>query len=186
MTRRMAAKYRVFGVVALVLFALDRAAKMWVLLNLEIGERFDVIPGFFYLTHVRNPGAAFGLFANSGAEIKVIAFSAVAALALIIIAVHLRSLAPGEKRESAALALVAGGALGNLVDRLPYFGSVDVIDFLHLDWWHGYPWPDFNIADIAIVAGVGMLVVEMVAREAAPHSDVSSNTSQRESGHRPQ
>ncbi|MEE3332001.1 MAG: signal peptidase II [Myxococcota bacterium] len=180
MTRRIADKHRVFGVVALVVFALDRATKIWVQLSLEIGERLDVIPGFFYLTHVRNPGAAFGLFANSGAEIKVIAFSAVAALALVIIVIQLRSLAPGEKRESTALALVAGGALGNLVDRLPYFGSVEVIDFLHFDWWHGYPWPDFNLADIAIVVGVGLLVVEMVAREAASHSDIQRDSSQDE------
>lgn len=178
--RRIADKHRVFSITLLAVFALDRLTKAWAQFNLEIGERLDVIPGFFYLTHVRNPGAAFGLFAESGAEIKAFAFAATAALALIIVLVHLRTLAPGEKRESMALALVAGGALGNLLDRLPYFGSAEVIDFLHLDWWHGYPWPDFNIADIAIVTGVGLLVVEMVAREAAPHVDVSHDSSQDE------
>jgi signal peptidase II len=167
----MAAKHRIFCTVALAVFAVDRVTKTWTQFTLEVGERFDVIPGFFYVTHVRNPGAAFGLFENAQSEIKAIVFATAAALALIVVVIHLRSLAPGDRRESTALALVAGGALGNLLDRLPYFGTAEVIDFLHFDWWRGYPWPDFNIADVAIMMGVGGLMVEMIARESTSHAD---------------
>jgi signal peptidase II len=167
----MAGKHRIFALGSLAVFGLDRVTKTWVQFTLDVGERFDVVPGFFYLTHVRNPGAAFGMFSDVQAEIKAIAFASAAALALIVVVIHLRSLAPGDRRESMALALVAGGALGNLLDRLPFIGTAEVIDFLHFDWWSGYPWPDFNIADVAILLGVGGLIVEMIARESASHAE---------------
>lgn len=169
----MAPKHRIFALAALSVFAVDRVTKTWVEFALDLGERLHVVPGFFYITHVRNPGAALGLFSDAQPEAKAIAFGSAAALALIVVGVHLRSLAPGERRESMALAFVAGGALGNLLDRLPYVGTAGVIDFLHFDWWRGYPWPDFNVADVAILLGVGGLIVEMIARESASHSDAA-------------
>ena len=163
--------------VALAVFAIDRLTKTWAQFTLDVGERLDVIPGFFYFTHVRNPGAAFGLFADNAVEVKAIAFASAATLALIVVLIHLRSLARGERREAAALALVAGGALGNLLDRIPYFGTAEVIDFLHFEWWSGYPWPDFNIADVAIVSGVALLMVEMIARESDSHEHPTTDVS---------
>jgi signal peptidase II len=147
--------------------AADRLSKSWVESELALGEDRSVIDGLLYLTHVRNPGAAFGLFADAGAELKAIVFGAAAALALAVVLMHLASLAPGDRRVAAALGLVAGGALGNLVDRLPQLGSGEVIDLLHFDLWGGYNWPDFNLADVAIVLGVAGLVVDMIARESA-------------------
>ena len=173
----MAAKHRVFAIVSLSVFAVDRVTKTWAQFTLDVGERLDVIPGFFYLTHVRNPGAAFGLFADVMPEIKAIAFAGVASLALVIVLLQLRSLAPGEKAEAAALAAIAGGAMGNLLDRLPGIGTAEVIDFLHFELWSGYPWPDFNIADVAIVLGVVGLIVDLIARES-----MSSDVKEGETG----
>lgn len=169
----MAPKYRVFVLAAFLVFAVDRVTKAWVQFALDVGERLHVVPGFFYVTHIKNPGAALGIFSDAQPETKAIVFASAAVLALTVVVIHLRSLALGERRESMALAFVAGGALGNLFDRLPYVGTAGVIDFVHFDWWRGYPWPDFNIADVAIVLGVGGLIVEMIARESVSHSDAA-------------
>ena len=161
------AKHSSFALFALGVFALDRGSKAWASAEIPLGDRLDVIEGFFYFVHVRNPGAAFGLFADAAPELKAIAFSLAAALALLVIVLHLQTLAPRDRRVAAALGMVSGGAVGNLVDRLPMLGGGEVIDFLHIDLWAGYPWPDFNIADVAIVLGVAGLIVDMVARESA-------------------
>jgi signal peptidase II len=164
-------KVRVFSVVALVSLVLDRATKSWVEAELAFGEQRTLIEGWLHVTHVRNRGAAFGLFAEADAELKAIVFGGAAALALAVVLLHLIGLARGERRVAAALGLVAGGALGNLFDRLPMLGDGEVIDFLHLDLWSGYDWPDFNVADIAIVLGVAGLLVDMIARESVLRAD---------------
>ena len=160
-------KVRVWGVVAAGAFAVDRLTKAWAEKSLAVGEIRPVFDGFFYLTHVRNPGAAFGLFADADPELRAALFGAAAAIALVISVFQLLDLAAGERGVAAALGLVAGGALGNLADRLPAVGSGEVVDFLHLDLWQGYGWPDFNLADVAIVFGVAGLLVDVLARESA-------------------
>jgi signal peptidase II len=160
-------KVRVCLVAAVLSFFADRFSKTWAATELALGEDRTIVEGLLFLTHVRNRGAAFGLFADADAELKAIVFGAAAALALAVVTLHLIGLAPGDRRVAAALGLVGGGALGNLVDRLPPFGNGEVIDLLHLELWGGYDWPDFNLADVAIVVGVAGLLVDMIAREAA-------------------
>ena len=163
----LAPKVWVCAGVALLSFVLDRATKAWVEAEVPFGEDRVLVEGWFYLTHVRNRGAAFGWFADADPELKAWLFGGAAALALAVVVMHLIGLAPGDRRVAAALGLVAGGALGNLVDRMPGLGDGEVIDLLHLDLWGGYEWPDFNFADVAIVLGVAGLLVDMIAREAA-------------------
>lgn len=143
-------------------FPLDVLTKQLVNHHLLFADRVEVIPGFFYLTHVRNTGGAFGMFAGSPSELRLTFFVGVSVIAMGIIVSFYRKLAPGDWLAAGALGLILGGASGNLLDRLVYG---EVIDFLHFRLWGGYSWPDFNLADSFIVVGVGILVLELLASE---------------------
>lgn len=158
----MTPKAKVFlGAVAVAL-TLDQLTKLWIVRNLTFADRIPVIEGFFSITHVRNPGAAFSLFATSPEPFRRIFFVVVTLVAIALVFSFFRRLAPGERLSALALGLVLGGAVGNLVDRLVYG---EVIDFLHFRLLGGYSWPDFNLADTFIVVGVGLLVLELFATE---------------------
>jgi signal peptidase II len=135
--------------IALVVAVADQAAKHAVLRTLVLGEARPVIPGFFTLTHVRNPGAVWGLFPGQGAALILLSLVSLGVLALL----HRR--APSTARVRTALGLMAGGILGNLGDRLAYGYVVDFLDF-HAAGWH---WPAFNLADAAICAGIGLYLL---------------------------
>lgn len=164
----MSPKTRIFAIAALVSFALDQATKITVDTQLDFTSRIPVIEGFFYLTHVRNPGAAFGLFADSSPLIRVTLFIGITLVAIAMIFGFQRKLAPGDRFSALALGLILGGAAGNLVDRV-FRG--EVVDFLHFRLWGGYQWPDFNLADTWIVVGVAFLVIELLAVEGEARSD---------------
>jgi len=156
------AKLRVFWPTALLCVLSDQATKIWVDTNLSFADRIPVVEGFFYITHVRNPGAAFSLFAGVDATIRLTFFIGVSIVAIGIISSFYRKLAPGDRLSALALGLILGGALGNLIDRVT---RGEVVDFLHFRLWSGYSWPDFNLADTFIVVGVGFLVLELLATE---------------------
>jgi len=150
-------------------FVFDRLTKGWVERALAPGEVRPLLDGFVSVTHARNPGAAFGLFADAPAEWRAALFATAASLAVLVTLWQLAQLGSGDRRVAMALGLVAGGALGNLTDRLPGLGlgTGEVIDFLHVALWPGYDWPEFNFADVAIVCGVVGLLVDVVGRESA-------------------
>ncbi len=158
----MSPKLRVFAIVAVLSFVLDQATKIWVDTTLTFADRVPVIDGFFYLTHVRNPGAAFSTFVSMEPRLRMAFFVTVSLIAIAIIISFYRKLAPRDRLSAMALGLILGGALGNLVDRLT---RGEVVDFLHFRLWSGYSWPDFNLADTWIVIGVALLVLEMLAEE---------------------
>lgn len=143
-------------------FSLDVLSKYLVARHLVFSDKIEVVEGFFYLTHVRNPGAAFGLFASAPSTWRLSFFIGISLLALGIVISFFRKLAPGDRLSSLALGFIAGGALGNLMDRI---FRHEVVDFLHFKLWQGYSWPDFNLADSFIVVGVGLLVLELLASE---------------------
>ena len=107
----MAPKYRIGLAVFLISLALDILTKYLVSTKLSYSDRIPVIEGFFYLTHVRNPGAAFGLFAESDALLRQFFFISVSFLAIFIILSFFRQLAPGDRLSSLALGLILGGIL---------------------------------------------------------------------------
>ena len=158
----MTPKSRVALTALLVSFALDMATKIAVVANLNVSDRMSVIEGFFYITHVRTTGAAWGLFSDAPLVPRLIFFISVTLIALGIMGSFFRKLSPGDRLAALALGLITGGVLGNLVDRI---FRQEVVDFLHFRLWRGYSWPDFNVADSAIVIGVGLLVVELLATE---------------------
>ena len=158
----MAPKYRV-GLIAFgVSFFLDFVSKWLVNENLSYADRIPMIEGFFYLTHVRNPGAAFGMLADLDPSYRLSFFLVVSLIAIGIILSFFRQIAPGDRLSALALGLILGGATGNLYDRIRYG---EVVDFLHFKLWGGYAWPDFNFADSFIVVGVGFLLLELLASE---------------------
>ncbi len=147
---------------AFVTLLLDLPAKFWVEATLHHQARIPIVDGLFYLTHARNPGGAFGVFQSAASEWRIGLFVGVSILAVVVVLAFFRRLAPGDARNAQALGLILGGTLGNLFDRL---WRGEVIDFLHVRLWSGYVWPDFNVADVAIVVGVATLIVELLVSE---------------------
>jgi len=143
----------------------DRITKYLVTQHIPVNENFEVIPGFFRLTHLQNPGGAFVLFAASTSRWRapaLIVFS-MAALAIIFVLLWRNR---RTNVHTVALSLILGGAIGNLWDRLVSGSVTDFIDF-YLDSHHWYP---FNIADSAIVAGAMLLLkgIFLVQQEKKP------------------
>jgi signal peptidase II len=152
--------------ISAVIIVLDRTTKSLVASHVPFGDGIPVIPGFLRITHWLNEGAAFSLFADSASPNAVrwglIAFSAVAAIAVLIALIRLGSRIT---LATIALALVLGGALGNLHDRVAY-GSV--VDFIEVNI--GYHWPDFNVADSSIVIGACLLLLDSLLPRKSPES----------------
>jgi signal peptidase II len=170
----MAYKFRVGLIVFVVGLALDILTKYLIAANLTYADRIPVIEGFFYLTHVRNTGAAFGLFQDLPVEARRLIFVGISGVAIVIILQFFRKLAPGDRFSAFALALILAGAVGNLIDRIRHD---EVVDFLHFVLWGGYTWPDFNLADTWIVVGVGILVLELLASEGEERAGIESGGS---------
>lgn len=140
---------------SLVVIALDQASKLYFLSILEYGgPGIPVIEGFWEWTLAKNFGAAFSFLAGASGWQRWF-FSALA-IGISLLLVHwLRKMPRGHWREALPFALIIGGAIGNLIDRLR-FGYV--VDFIHW-YWRDFSWPVFNLADSAIVAGAALLVV---------------------------
>lgn len=164
----MTPKMRHFFGAALVSGLLDQITKLTVDARMDFTDRIPVIDGFFYLTHVRNPGAAFGLFGDAPVVLRLTMFIGITLVAIAMIVSFYRKLAPGDRFSALSLGLILGGAVGNLVDRV-FRG--EVVDFLNFRLWGGYQWPDFNLADSFIVVGVAFLVIELLAAEGEARSD---------------
>jgi len=133
---------------------LDRLTKWMVIQKIPLYSSVDVIPGFFRLTHLQNPGAAFSLFAESPSPFKTTILVAVSVAALVIVARLLWLRRNDFNRTTLALALIMGGATGNLWDRLADGRVTDFLDF----YLGAHHWPPFNVADSAIVVGALLLL----------------------------
>jgi signal peptidase II len=168
----MSSKSRIALLAFTASLSLDVLTKYLVTRHLAFSDRIEIMEGFFYLTHVRNPGAAFGLFATWSATWRLGFFIGISLVALGIVVSFFRKLAPGDRLSALALGLISGGAVGNLIDRVLRH---EVVDFLHFKLWQGYSWPDFNFADSFIVVGVGLLVLELLASEGESRAGVEGN-----------
>jgi signal peptidase II len=158
----MSPKQRAFASALALALPADIASKEWVLRTIERGDHIPVVDGVLYLTHVRNPGAAFSMLAGAPGWFRTVFFPLMTVFAVGLIVSMFRQLAPRDRLSALALGFVLGGAGGNLLDR---FRHGEVIDFLHVKLWSGYSWPDFNLADSFIVVGVALLIYEMFASE---------------------
>jgi len=140
------------------IIVLDQLTKLLILQYLPLHSSLEIIPGFFNLVHVRNPGGAFSIFAGANSALRQGLFMGLTVFIVIVLLFAYGKLRPEDRWTRTSYALIVGGALGNLVDRLR-FG--EVIDFL--DCYVGaYHWPAFNVADSAITVGALMLVVSLL------------------------
>ena len=136
---------------AALVIVLDQLSKLWVLSALKYGERIEVTP-FFNLVLVFNPGAAFSFLSDAGGWQRwffVVLAIAVSGWLTFLIRSH-----AAERLLPLAAALIMGGALGNVIDRIRFGAVADFVD-VHAAGWH---WPAFNVADSAISVGVALLV----------------------------
>lgn len=143
---------------ALALVLLDQAVKTWVSGALAYAQRIPVLPSFFDLTLLYNPGAAFSFLADSGGGQRWL-FTGIAAVAAVLILRWLYTHTT-ERLFCAALACILGGALGNAIDRLLHG---HVVDFL-LFYWNDWHFPAFNLADVAITCGAALLILDEILR----------------------
>ena len=139
--------------------ALDQVTKLYIHTHFLLHESYPIFKGFFDLTYIRNTGAAFGLFGESHPIFRNIFFLSMPLIATVIIITILHSLPDHDKIQTIALSAICGGALGNYVDRLRLGYVVDFLDF-HIQ--NKYSWPAFNIADVAIIIGVGVLILATI------------------------
>jgi len=147
-----------FFLIAIGVIVLDRLSKWAVARYIPLHESLTIIPGLFHITHVENRGAAFGLFADSTFPWKISALVGFSLIALIIVSVLLWKNSHTVNTTTIGLSLILGGAAGNLWDRVM---DGRVVDFLHF-YVGSYSWPDFNVADSAIVIGALLLVSEIL------------------------
>ena len=138
--------------------ALDRVTKWQVQQRLELHDGVTVIPRFFRLIHLENPGAAFGFFSDTPTPLKLGILITLSIVALVPVSVLLWRSSRSLSSSSVGLALILGGAVGNLWDRLLHHR---VTDFL-LFYYRQYEWPAFNFADSAIVVGAVLLVFDLI------------------------
>ncbi|MGA9640166.1 MAG: signal peptidase II [Terriglobales bacterium] len=147
-----------FFLIAALVIALDRYTKWLIAHRVTMHGSITVIPGFFRIIHTENPGAAFGLFADSPSQWKVALLIAFSVVALAIVSMLLWKNSHRFTSTGVGLSLILGGAIGNLWDRIV---SRHVVDFL-LFYVKSYQWPAFNVADSAIVVGACLLVFEIL------------------------
>lgn len=156
--------------ILVAILALDFGTKYLARSFLRQIHSLTIIPNFFNLTYVENRGAAFGFLAETNARFRTPFFVFISLVAILVIIILYRR-EEGGAWGRLALIFILGGALGNMVDRLR-FGWV--IDFLDFHWYH-YHWPAFNVADIAICIGVGMLMINMFSGQKG-RKPLASNT----------
>lgn len=138
------------------ILVLDQSTKLYVHHTFFLHESRPVIPDVFHLTYIRNPGAAFGLLARQHPTFRQWFFPLVTGVAVLALMFYFSRIPPQRYLPLWGIGFIAGGALGNGIDRL-WLGQV--IDFLDI-FWRTYHWPAFNLADSAICVGVGLLLLD--------------------------
>lgn len=147
--------------ISAAIFALDRITKVWIEERVTLWDSHSVIPGFFNIVHTKNRGAAFGMFSDSDHPLRTLLLIGVSVAVLLFISYVL--LRPGKggfattPMTTIGLALVLGGALGNIYDRVLYGEVTDFLEFYSGSW----RFAAFNIADSAISVGAGLLILDM-------------------------
>ena len=149
--------FRLILVSSCVIFA-DQITKFIIKINLALYDNIIVIEHFFNITHILNPGGAFGFFASGSLEVRRFIFLFLSSVVALFVLWFYKRCAADFIFLSYGLALIFGGAMGNLIDRFRYGKVVDFLDF-YIGSAH---WPAFNIADSAISIGMGILIYHIL------------------------
>tara|TARA_B100001079_G_scaffold64426_2_gene54876 strand:- start:1102 stop:1623 length:522 start_codon:yes stop_codon:yes gene_type:complete len=150
-------KYLLLFFVSNFLIILDQLTKYMVTIHVPLHYSISVIEGFFSITHIRNPGVAFGLFAGHESEYKVLFFIVISIIAIIAILVIFHQTPDDKRMVKVGLILIFSGAIGNLIDRILHKEVIDFLDF----FYNGSHWPAFNVADSCITIGVSFMIVDL-------------------------
>ncbi len=145
----------VYLAIILGVIAADQVTKAMIVDAMRLYESWELIPGFFNLVYVTNSGAAFSFLADMNSPWRHYFFLSIGIVALIGLTVAYWKLRTENRFYSWSLALIAGGAAGNLLDRVRFGSVIDFLDF----YLGNYHWPAFNVADSAICIGVGMFLI---------------------------
>ena len=148
----------IYAAIALLVFVGDQSTKAIVESSIPERQVIPVIPGLFNITHVKNEGAAFGLFADSPAPWKTVLLIVISAALLATVVGVVWKTRRLQWEAGVGLSLILGGALSNLVDRIRMGRVVDFLDF----YIRSYHWYTFNLADSAIVVGAGFLILQVL------------------------
>jgi signal peptidase II len=154
-------KYYLLLAVATLVVIIDQASKYIIVTHVGLYESITVIPGFFNIVHVQNPGAAFGLFSQQAPMIRNIVLIGASVIAMGVIFYLFYQTPATYPLLSAGLALILGGAAGNMIDRLRWGKVVDFLD-LYIGSFH---WPAFNVADSAISVGMVVFAYYVIFRK---------------------
>lgn len=155
---KMQSLYTLLLITASSVVISDQITKLYIDAVMLPHQSIEVIRNYFHITYVRNPGGAFGLLAGAGIGVVRPLLLGLSSVAIILILLIYRTIPRGRLLSRLAFALIVGGAVGNLIDRIHLD---EVIDFLDVHWYH-YHWPAFNIADSAITTGVGILCWDLL------------------------
>ena len=142
------------GLVGTAIILLDQVTKVYIMQTMRLHESIPVIEGFFSLTYIRNPGAAFGLLASASSGFRTIFFGLTSIFALVLLTTIFFRMRTEDRLGQISVSAILGGAIGNLFDRVRYGEVIDFLDF----FVGGYHWPAFNVADAAISVGVFFLI----------------------------
>jgi signal peptidase II len=170
--------YAFLAIVSMITVAADLGTKWWAIARLSAGfdgpeaqpiewaKRIVVVKNHLVLVFARNPGGAWGILQGESEAVRRPFFLLISVAAVVFIVSLYRKLDPRQWALKWGLPLVLGGALGNLVDRIRY---AYVVDFIRIWITRTFEWPTFNVADVAIVAGVGLMAIDMfTSRKPAP------------------
>lgn len=150
-------RYTLASIWAVVMIIFDQATKLWVYNVMEVWTGKEVIPGFFNLVHVLNRGAAWGFLDSENIDWQRPLFIIITFIALGFIGYMLKTTDEADKWMITGLGLIAGGAIGNLIDRVRLGVVVDFLDF----YAGSYHWPAFNVADCALTIGAGCILLSI-------------------------
>jgi len=151
-------KYNRLVVIAGLVVLVDQLSKAIILKRLPLHHSIPVIPGFFDITFIFNPGGAFGFLAGQPSILRHVFFLGVTSMAICFIFILYRKIPQTHSLLANAFALIIGGAVGNLIDRVRFEKVVDFLDF-YLGKHH---WPAFNVADSAISVGMAIFVYHLI------------------------
>lgn len=149
------ARHAVLAGISLGTIWLDQASKAYIMQTMRLHESIPLIPTFFSLTYIRNPGAAFGILASSSTGFRLLFFALTSLFALVLLGTIFFRLRQDDWMGQISIAAILGGAVGNLLDRVRLGEVIDFLDF----YVNGYHWPAFNVADAAISVGVFFLIL---------------------------
>ena len=155
-----------YFLLAAAIVALDLFTKQLILARFRLHESLPVIPNFFDLVYVRNYGAAFGLGNRTDSSLVPLLLSVGAIGVFIFVVIYSLKVAMTDRLLQTGLHLIMGGAIGNLIDRFRFGYVVDFLDFYVVVGGIERHWPAFNVADSAIVVGIGLLMLDMFRKPA--------------------